>query len=264
MTVKAVHLELVTDLSTAAFLATLDRFVARRGIPCDLFSDCGTAYVGAARQLKELFRETQVQNAVTTRVPCRWHFNLPAAPHFGGLWEAAIKSTKHHMKHVIGSQVFTYDELHTFITRIEGILNSRPLTPLSSDPNDLCALTPGHFLIGQPIMALPERNYIETSMNRLHRWELLQQAQQSFWKRWTKEYLTTLQGRLKWYQSCPNLAVGDLVIVEAPNRPSTDWRLGRITAVHPGADAIVRTATVQTTDGLLKRPVVKLVKLPIT
>jgi hypothetical protein len=137
------------------------------------------------------------------------------------------------MKHVIGKQILTHDELLTLVTRIEGILNSRPLTPLSSDPNDKCALTPGHFLIGQPIMAVPEPDVISCPMNRLDRCEILYQCHQKFWKRWTREYLTTFQGRLKWYQPTPNLSEGDLVIVEAPNRPSTDRHLGRIIAVHP-------------------------------
>lgn len=136
MSVKAVHLEVVTDLTTDAFLAALDRFNARRGIPTNIYSDCGTNYVGAARQLKSLFRDAKAQDRLSSHVNCTWHFNPPAAPHFGGIWEAGIKSAKHHLKHVIGQQVLTYEEFHTLITRIEGILNSRPITPTSSDPHD--------------------------------------------------------------------------------------------------------------------------------
>ncbi|XP_027844862.2 uncharacterized protein LOC114125425 [Aphis gossypii] len=124
MTVKAVHLEIVTDLSTDAFLAALDhRFVARRGIPSNIYSDCGTNYVGAARQLRTLFRDTKAQDRLSSHLSCTWHFNPPAAPHFGGIWEAGIKSVKNHLKHVIGQQVLTYEEFLTLITRIEGILN---------------------------------------------------------------------------------------------------------------------------------------------
>lgn len=137
MSVKAVHLELVTDLSTQAFLAALDRFVARRGIPSDIYSDCGTNYVGAARQIKELFHAVELQQTLSIRIPCHWHFNPPAAPHFGGLWEAGIKSVKRHLKHSVGDQVLTVEEMLTLLTRVEGILNSRPLTQLSTDPSDL-------------------------------------------------------------------------------------------------------------------------------
>lgn len=262
MSVKAVHVEIVSDLSTEAFLAALDRFVARRGIPSDLYSDCGTNYVGAARQLKSLFENEVVQNKVSTHIPCNWHFNPPAAPHFGGLWEAAIKSFKFHLKRVIGIQVLTYEEFLTLAARIESILNSRPLTPLSSDPNDLNALTPGHFLIGQPLSTLPETNTIHVPMNRLTRWQLIRQMHQSFWKRWAHEYLSNLQVRQKWTKKDDNLQIGDLVIVEAPTRPPTEWRLGRVINTHPGQDKVVRVVTVKTLDGEFKRPVVKLTRLP--
>ncbi|KAF0769852.1 Integrase catalytic domain-containing protein, partial [Aphis craccivora] len=263
MSVKAVHLEIVTDLSTDAFLAALDRFVARRGIPSNIYSDCGTNYVGAARQLKELFRDTKVQDQLSSRLTCTWHFNPPAAPHFGGIWEAGIKSVKFHLKHVIGQQVLTYEEFLTLTTRIEGILNSRPITPMSSDPHDLSALTPGHFLIGQPLQAVPEPDITDVQINRLNRWQLIRQCHQSYWKRWSREYLSTLQGRQKWLKTTPNLTIGDMVIVEAPSRPPTEWRLGRVTDVHPGSDNVVRVVSVRTLDGVYKRPVVKLVRLPV-
>lgn len=124
MAVKAIHVEVVSDLTTEALLAAMDRFVARRGVPTDLYSDCGTNYVGAARHLKTLLADTEVQNQLSSRIECTWHFNPPAAPHFGGLWEAAIKSIKFHLKRVIGTQILTYEEFQTVVTRMEGILNS--------------------------------------------------------------------------------------------------------------------------------------------
>lgn len=81
----------------------------------------------------------------------------------------AIKSTKLHLKKVIGIQIYTFEKLTTLIVRIEGVFNSRPLVALSNDPNDLCALIPGYFLIGQSIMALPEDNIRNSPSNRLRR-----------------------------------------------------------------------------------------------
>lgn len=240
MSVKAIHIEIVSDLTSDAFLAALDRFVSRRGIRSNIFSDCGTNYVGAARQLRLLFRDAKEQQKILAHLSCTWHFNPPATPHFGGIWEAGIKSIKFHLKHVIGAQVFTYREFVTLATRIEGILNSRPITPLSTDPHDLCALTPGNFLIGQPIQALPEPNFIHFLANRLTRRQLIRQFHQSYWKRWSREYLATLQTRQKWFKSTPNLKIGDMVNVEAPSRPLTKWCLGRVTDVHPGTDNVVR------------------------
>ncbi|XP_025193663.1 uncharacterized protein LOC112593485 [Melanaphis sacchari] len=245
MSVKAVHLEIVSDLSTDAFLAALDRFVARRA----------EDFISRSQNSRP--------SVVAFIVYLTWHFNPPAAPHFGGIWEAGIKSVKNHLKHVIGLQILTYEEFLTLTIRIEGILNSRPITPTSSDPHNLSVLTPGHFLIGQPIHAVPEPDITDVQVNRLNRWQLIQQCHQSYWKRWSHEYLSTLQSRQKWYKTSPNLAIGDMVIVEAPTRPPTEWRLGRVTEVYPEPDDVVRVVSVRTQDGIYKRPVVKLVRLPV-
>jgi hypothetical protein len=100
----------------------------------------------------------------------KWHFNPPAAPHFGGLWEAAVKSTKHHLRRVIGKSTLTFEEMTTFLTQVEACLNSRPLK--SDDPNDFAALTPGHFLIEAPILAVPEPSLTDKADNALSRWQL--------------------------------------------------------------------------------------------
>jgi hypothetical protein len=105
MSVKAVHLELVSDLLTNAFLAALDRFVSRRGVPSDIYSDNRTNYVGAVRQLKALFDDPEMQASTSSHVASKWHLNPPGASHFGGLWEAAIESAKSHIRRVIGNQV---------------------------------------------------------------------------------------------------------------------------------------------------------------
>jgi len=214
MTVKAVHLEIVSDLSTPAFLAALDRFVARRGLPSDIYSDCGTNFVGASKQLRKFFADAKVQDHLSSHFPCSWHFNPPSAPHFGGLWEAAVKSMKKLLIRVVGVHTLTYEELVTVVCRIESVLNSRPLTPLSPDPGDLESLTPGHFLIGQPLLCVPEPNVSDNSSSLTSRWKLLHQCHQAFWKRWSSEYLNTLQLRLKWTSADTQLRVGDLVLIK--------------------------------------------------
>lgn len=148
MATKAVHIEVVTDMTTDAFLAALTRFVSRRGLSTNLYSDCGTNFVGADNALKKIIKSTQSSNQFKDFVSTKgiiFHFNPPSAPHQGGLWESAIKSAKHHLKRVIGTNILTLAEFSTLTTQVEAVLNSRPLTPLSSDPSDLTPLTPGHF-----------------------------------------------------------------------------------------------------------------------
>jgi len=263
MAIKSVHLEVVSDLSTDAFIASLHRFVARRGIPSDIYTDCGSNFKGADQQLRRLFDTSTQKDQLSRAILCKWHFNPPAAPHFGGLWEAAVKSAKYHLKRVVGEQILTFEEMSTLTSRIEAILNSRPLTPFSSDPHDYRPLTPGDFLIGTPLTAIPEPNILSIPKNRLTRWELLRQLHQSFWKRWSAEYLTLLQGRMKWTKQHPNVQPDDLVLLISPNQPPTQWTVGRIERTHPGTDGVVRVATVRTANGTFVRPIVKLVLLPI-
>ncbi|XP_015367520.1 PREDICTED: uncharacterized protein LOC107164278 [Diuraphis noxia] len=264
--VKAVHLEVVSDLSTKAFLAALDRFVARRGIPTDIYTDCGTNFVGAARQLNDLINDVANRDHISASVRTTWHFNPPSAPHFGGLWEAAVRSTKSLMVKVMGEHTFTLEEFTTIICRIEAILNSRPLTPTSTDPSDLDCLTPGHFLIGQPLLTIPtsEDNGSICRLSIANRWKLLHQCVQAFWKRWRDEYLQTLQCRHRWSSDAPSFALGDMVVIKDANSPPLTWRLGRVIELMPGLDGVVRVVRVSTQQGSMVRPVVKLVLLPAT
>lgn len=153
LTVKAIHVECVDGLTTDAFLAAFRRFVSRRGLPTDVYSDNGTNFVGAANELNRQFAlsSREIENSIADKFVeegIRWHFIPPASPHFGGLWEAGVKSVKFHLRRIIGESKLTFEEMNTLICQIESCLNSRPLCANSCDPNDLSALTPGHFLIG--------------------------------------------------------------------------------------------------------------------
>ena len=160
LSVKAVHLELVTDLTSEAFVACLKRFIARRGLPSLIWSDNGTNFTGAARELKELYlflRRTSTQDDVTHYLGDKgitWKFIPQHAPHFGGIWEAAVKSMKTHLKRVLGDAMLTYEEFSTLLYQIEACLNSRPLVPLPNDDDGIEALTPA--LVGKPLTAIPE------------------------------------------------------------------------------------------------------------
>lgn len=148
--------------------------------------------------------------------------------------------------------------------QVEAILNSRPLTPLSNDPDDLHVLTPSHFLIGDLLTSIPQRDVTEVPTNRLVLYERLQQLVQHFWRRWSSEYLTSLQSRAKCGRNKgPPIKIGSLVLLREENLPPQQWSLGRIIKVHPGKDNVIRVVSVKTKTGVFKRAVTKISVLPI-
>lgn len=234
-----------------------------------MFSDNGTNFVGARNKMQEVLKMLQDCNyheSITRELAkegIQWHFNPPSAPHFGGLWESAVRSAKHHLVKVIGDTPVTPEDMCTLLAQVEACLNSRPLTPLSDDPNDLQPLTPAHFLIGESLHALPEPDFTSILPNRLNLLQLTQRRLQDFWKRWKREYLCQLQGRAKRWKSAIPIDVGTLVVIHDDNLPPLRWKMGRITQVHPGDDGTVRVVTLKTATGLLTRPVEKICILPL-
>lgn len=171
---------------------------------------------------------------------------------------------KYHLKRIVGNSTLTYEELATVTAQIEANLNSRPLCPLTNDPHDIIALTPGHFLIGSTLTAPPEANLITEKTGRLSRWQTLQKMQQQFWKIWSTEYLSRLQQRPKWNRVHNNFLINDMVLIKDEQLPPGKWPLGRITETHPGKDELTRVVTIRTSTGECKRPITKVCKLPIT
>ena len=262
---KAVRLELVSDLTTAKCILAIKRFCSNHGKPRKIITDCGRNFTGARKELRHFLESAEHNEAITRSLVedgIEWAQNPPYSPHFGGLWEAGIKSLKYHLHRVVGNAVLTYEEMGTFVSQVMAVLNSRPLTPMSSDPSDLSALTPAHFLTGDSILALPEPDYTEEKFTHLSRWQITQRMLQVFWKRWSSEYLTRLQSRPKWWIQYNNIKINDLVLLKEDNLPPLKWKLGRIVQVHPGMDNLVRTVTIRTKDGETKRAITKIAPLP--
>lgn len=263
---KAIHLELVSDLSKDAFIMALRRFSSRRGCPSKIFSDNGKNFVAANSELQELGKFiTKNKNYIeeyAASVNITWKFIPPYSPHFGGLWEAGVRSTKHHLKRVIGDTLLTFEGLYTLLVQVESVLNSRPLSPLSSDPDDLVPLTPAHFLVGKSLTSVPEYDVSTIPQNRLSLYQHIQYMKLHFWKRWSKEFVSELQTRTKWKTNQSNLKENTLVVIKEDNLSPAHWKLGRIIQTHPGKDGVPRVATIKTASGEIKRGFQKICPLP--
>lgn len=256
MTVKCVHIELVTDLSTAKFIEALQRFIARRGLPKRIYSDNGSNFVGA----RNFFEDNRASIQSYARAEqFDWQMSPPRSPHFGGIWEAAVKSAKFHLMRVTNGVVFAYDEYYTLFTKIEAILNSRPLCVDSADPTRI--ITPGHFLIGRSIGVAAHGDDIPNKpLNR--RLIELEKRTRSFWSCWRSDYLNQLQRRNKWQKVEPNIKVGEVVLLKEDSAPQC-WPLGVVVRTYPGKDAQVRVVDVKARGSIFKRAITKLVRLPI-
>lgn len=211
LAVRAVHIEVAYDLSTDSFIQAFMRFVSRRGPPFKVFSDNGTNFKGAEIEIKEALTKWN-QDRITRCLRSRnveWYFNPPAASHAGGVWERIIRSIRKILRSLITDQLVNDETLSTLLAEVEKILNDRPLTRLTNDPNDLEPLTPNMLLLLRPNPSYQPITLGETiSYNK--RWKQAQYLTSIFWKRWTREYLPLLQERQKWLRPRRNLSPGDL------------------------------------------------------
>jgi hypothetical protein len=257
---KAVHLELVTDLTKEAYIAALHRFIARRGKPQTIFSDNATTFQGACNEFARVLNGSISSQAADG---IKFSFIPAYAPHFGGLWESAIKSIKHHLRRVLDQTHMTYEEMSTLLIQIEAVLDSRPLTPISDDPNDLRPLTPSHFLIGRSANFVPHPQITASKVSSLQRWKRIELLKQQFWHRFSNEYILWLQQKTKWQSSTGELKEGVLVVVKDKTLPPLLWELGRVVRVIPGSDGVARVADIKTRRGIIRRAFNNICPLPV-
>ncbi|SPP90064.1 Hypothetical predicted protein, partial [Drosophila guanche] len=208
----------------------LKRFFARRGISAELFCDNATNFVGASRELKAItdliWNDSGKHQIVDqcSQLGVSFHFIPPRSPHFGGLWESAVKVAKQLLVRSFNSIALNYEELVTAIAKAEAVMNSRPLHPLSSHSNDYEALTPGLFLIGRPLNCMPEPFDEDIlKLSATNRWKRIVAVHHAFWRRWSLEYLTLLQERSKWSSVCNNIQPGILVLIGEDKIPPGQW-----------------------------------------
>lgn len=261
MTTRAIHLDVVNSLTADSAIMALRRFIARRGTPTTVFSDNGTCFVGANRILKVFYEDTVQDFAANKGI--KWSFIPAAAPSFGGCWERLVRSVKTALKVTLFERAPREETFLTLLLEAEALVNSRPLSHVSVDINDDESLTPFHFLIGSSShQALPEV-LTDRDLTGRAEWRKALRLADHFWSRWIKEILPTLQPRQIGTNTQPNLRTGDLVLIVDENLPRGFWPRGRITAVYPGKDGVVRVVDVKTQAGVLRRPTKKIVRLEV-
>lgn len=268
LTTRAVHLELAASLSADSAIQAIRRMTARRGQPAVIYSDNGTNFHGADREMAQAVRTLQDDprwrdELANSRI--EWKFLPPAAPHMGGAWEALVKSVKRALRATLKEQSPREETLATALAEAEYTVNSRPLTHVSVDPRDEAPLTPNHFLIG----SAKGRSHLarfgpgDASADLRKQWRYAQQLADSFWRRWLREYRPTLAQRPKWRARVVPIQVGDLVLIVDPALPRNTWPKGRVITTTTAADGQVRMAQVKTATGAVyTRPATKLAVLP--
>lgn len=263
MTTSCIHLDLLENMDTDAFLMALRRFISRRGKPYEILADRGTNFRGGATELQEAFALLQgplKEHLASQEIA--FQFNPPHAPHFGGTWEREIRSVKSALQVVLGNQTVTEAVLRTVLIEVEGILNSKPLGYVSSDVADPDPVTPNLLLMGRRDASLPQAIYSSSDLLGRRRWRHSQILADHFWVNFIRHYLPSLQPRQKWQKDTANLSTGQIVMIVDPQLPRALWPIGRVAKTFAGVDNRIRTAEVQVKGRTYLRPVARLVKLP--
>ncbi|XP_071088902.1 uncharacterized protein [Haliotis cracherodii] len=260
LTTRAVHIEVAYSLDTDSCINALRRFMARRGQVKVIRSDNGTNFVGSERELREElenWNKCQIHQEMLQR-NVEWTFNPPAGSHHGGVWERQIRTVRKVLRSLVREQTLDDETLRTVLCEVEAIINNRPISRASSDPNDLEALTPNHLLLLKRKPNLPPGMFGMDGHYPRRRWRQVQYMADLFWKRWLREYLPLLQERQKWVKLRRNLKIGDIVLIVDNTAPRNSWSMGKVVKLMPDRKGVVRRVEVKTQTKVLDRPISKL------
>ena len=259
---RAVHLDKAYSMTQDAFINSERRFVSVRGRPAEIWCDNGSNLRAGDRELFEALQEWDINiiERYMTDKGTKFVFSPPGGPWVGGPWERLIASCKTAIKVVLGHQTVTEDVLDTVLAEVAALMNGRPLTHVSVDPEDLEPLTPNHFLLLRPQPHLPPAPAEQNRQLRASKrtWRTAQALIDQFWARWMTEYVPNLIEQRKWLAHRRNLRPDDIVLVVEPNTPRGIWPIGRVVEALPGPDGTVRVVRVRTKTGTFIRPVGKL------
>ena len=276
--VRAIHLEVVPDLTAQSFIRCFKRFSARRGFPTRMVSDNGTTFKAASKMLRNIVKHPGVERSLSR---IQWVFNMERAPWWGGIFERMVRSVKRCMRKTIGRGRLTLDELQTATAEVEMIVNSRPLSYISTDSIQE-PITPSHLMTGRRLMSLPDGPYntelsadvsLATS-DISRRMYHLNTVLEHFWKQWKREYLLELReshrhaNRPPKKSHCSPIAVGDMVLVHEDSKPRGFWKIAKVESLTTGTDGLTRGAVVKVASSagrptMLRRPLQLLYPLEV-
>ena len=266
MAVRAVHLEVLRDMSASSFINALMRFRARRPGAKFFYSDNGSNFTAAEKEIRAEVQRWNGQVAEELRLEgLEWSFNPPVAPHRGGVWERMVRSVKKHLTFVLQEDNLSIEVLTTVLAKAESAVNSRPLTHIGTDARDEAVLTPMDFLCPGVFShssdeLLPPAPPGAVALR--YSWRQARALMDGFWKRWARDYVSALQARPKWRQVEASLKEGDVVLLVDEQVRRGDWKVGRVSETVE--EGLVRTVVVRLPGGkTLRRDRTKVVRLEL-
>lgn len=245
-------------MSTDAFLICLRNFINRRGVPIRIRSDNGTNFVGGTKQIGDAIDcldHDRVRAELSSR-NIEWVFNCPD----NRAWERLVQAVKRVLSHTLHAEAPRVETLASLLIEAENIVNSRPLTELPISHEDDEPLTPNHFLLGCSNSTQKPGPVNEKTWSMRKQWRICQQLKNRLW---IGEFLPSIILRSKWIEKAKPLAIGDLVLIVDPALARPKWRRGRVIELFLSSDGQVRSASVKTSNGILRRPAVKLAVLDV-
>ena len=259
-TSRAVHIELVDNASTEAFLNAFRMFTSRRGVCTTLYSDNGKNFRCASKEIRALYRSINWnavrKDGVTKNI--EWFFSTERAPHQNGLCERLVSHFKRHIRPVVCSARLTKAQLTLILTEIEAVVNGRPLAVSTEDPSDWVPISPFELINGRRLEQIPDPKAPLKTTNYAHLWRRRQAILGNFWRRWSNDYLLEQSIRKVWKTPQPNDLLNRIVLIRDDHLSRNEWKIGKIVRIIPSKDNLVRNVEVKTPTSLLRRPVQKL------
>lgn len=249
--IRAVHIEVIEEMTSSSFINALRRFTALRGEVKFIRSDCGTNFVGAAKELNSTSINVEDPNfrSFLTRKGITWRFNPPHSSHMGGAWERLIGVSRRILDSLlmdVQHKNLTHEVLITLMAEVCSIINARPIAGVSADPTST-PLTPSTLLCMKTKHTVDSFCVKDFTSKDIYKdqWRCVQHLANCFWKRWKGEYLSSIQERRKWHEDRRNLQEGDVVLLRDKSVYRNEWPIGVVEKAIPSGDDRVRKIEVR-------------------